>query len=163
MPRRHLQNFRQRAMQIVRRLCAAPNRQLSLRVSYCHGSVLLDRKMCVPLIKKSILEHFVRFLKPLVYIAKFQRHALMNVSFFPVLMNPRHRSRQRFFRVGDRRQNLVIHINQVQRFKRRQLLAGDHRRNRITDVAHVIQAKRLLVLAHRQNSIFDGEIFSVEN
>ena len=80
MSRRHLQHLRKRAMQVMRRLCARPNRQLSIGIFDRHRSVLLDRKMRISLIEKSIFENFVRLREPFFDVAKIQRHELVDVS-----------------------------------------------------------------------------------
>ena len=127
------------------------------------AGVLLDRQMRAALIEKSVFEDFVGFGKAFLHIAKLQRHALVNVAFFAVIVNARLGSCERFFGVGDRRQDFVLDVDQVQSLERGQLFARDDGSDRISDVAHVIDAKRLLVLADRQNSVLDGHVFSGEN
>ena len=135
---RHLQHFCQSAMQIMRRLRAGPDGQFSVRILDGHRSVLLDGKMRASLVEERVLKDFVRFRNSLFHVAEFQRHKLVNVSFFAVFVDARLGSRQRLFGIRNRRQNLVIHIDQVQGFKCRQFLAGYNCSDRITHVPHMI-------------------------
>jgi len=60
----HFQNFGERAMEVMRRLRAGPDRQLAIGILDGDGSVLLDGEMGAPLEEKSVLENFVCFAKP---------------------------------------------------------------------------------------------------
>src|ERR1700737_4718856 len=70
---RHLQNFGERAVQIVRSLRAGPNRELAVGIFGGHGGVLLDGEMRAALIEKSVLKDFVGFGEALIDVAEFQR------------------------------------------------------------------------------------------
>ena len=102
----------------MRRLRARPDGQLPVRVLNRHRSMLLDREVRTALIKECVLKDFIRFGKSFFHISEFQGDLFVNVSFFAVFMNARLRGRQRLFGIGDGRENLVIHVNQIQRFKR---------------------------------------------
>ena len=66
----HFQNFGERAMEIMRRLRAGPNRQLAIRILDGDRSVLLDCGMGVPLEEKSVLENFICFGKTFFHVAE---------------------------------------------------------------------------------------------
>ena len=74
-------------------------------------------------------------------------------------MNSRPRSRQSFLGTGYRRQDFIIDIDQVQRFKCRQFLARDDGGDRISHVPHAVDTKGLLVLADGKNPVLDGNVF----
>ena len=125
--------------------------------------MLFDREVRTALIKECVLKDFIRFGKSFFHISEFQGDLFVNVSFFAVFMNARLRGRQRLFGIGDGRENLVIHVNQIQRFKRCQFFTSNNRGNRIAHVPHVIDAKSLLILADREDSVLDGKILPGEN
>ena len=80
----------------MRRLRAGPDCQLSIGILDGHRRVLLDRKMRISLIEKSVFEDFIRFGKAFFHIAELQRYQLVNVAFFPVFVDSWLRSRQSF-------------------------------------------------------------------
>ena len=87
--RRHLQNLGERAVKVVRRLRTGPDGQLPFGVFDGNGSMLLDGQMSAALVEKSVLEDFVRFGERFLNVPELQRDALVNVSFFAVIVNPR--------------------------------------------------------------------------
>ena len=147
----------------MRSLRAGPNGQLSIRILDGHRSVLLDREMRIPLEEKSVLKDFVGFGKPFFYIAKLQAHQLMNVPFFAIFVDSWLGSQESFLGIRDRRQDLIIDIDQVQRFKCCQLLAGDDGSDRISHMPHAVDTKGLLVLADGKNPVLDREVFPGEH
>src|SRR6266404_5163437 len=159
---RHLQDFGERAVQVMRSLRASPNGEFAVRIFGGYRSVLLDRQMRVALIEESVLEDLVGFRESLIHVAEFERDTFVDVAFVAVIVNARSRSCEGFFGVGDRCEDFVLHLNQIESFKRDQLFAGDYRGHWIADMADAVEAKRLFVLADRKNAIFDGEIFASE-
>src|SRR6266513_4858412 len=65
---RHFQHFGQRAMKVMRRLSAGPDRQFSVRILDGDRSVLLNGEMGAPLEEKSIFEYFICFSKTLFHV-----------------------------------------------------------------------------------------------
>jgi len=122
---RHLQNFGESAMKVVRGLGAGPDGQLSIGIFCGDGGVLLDGKMRAALVEKSVFKDFVGFGERFFNIAEFQGDALMNVAFFAVLVNARFGSGESFFGIGDGGENFVLDVDEVQSFERGELLAGD--------------------------------------
>jgi hypothetical protein len=122
--------------------------------------VLLDRKVSVALKEKSVLEDFVGLGEAFFDVAELQRYEFMNVSLFAVFVNAWLGSGEGLLGIGDRRQDFIVDIDQVQRFESRQLLARDDGSNGISDVAHAIDTQGLLVLAHWKNSVLYGNVFS---
>ncbi len=160
---RHFQHLGQRAVKVMRSLRAGPNGQLSIGIFCGHGRVLLDRKMRASLIEKRVLEDFVGLGEAGIDVAKFQRHALVNVSLLAVVVNARRGRGESFFRVGNGGEDFVFDVNEMQSFGRDEFFARDDGGDRISDVAHMIDAKCLLVLTDRQDSVFNRQILSGEN
>src|SRR6266566_3087407 len=138
MCRGHLQNLGKSAVKVVRRLRAGPDCQLPIGILDGHRGVLLDRKMRIPLIEKTVFEDFIRFGKAFFHIPKLQRHQLVNVAFFPVFVDSRLRSRQSFLGVRYRLQNFILDVDQVQSFKCSEFLSRDDRSDRISNMPHMI-------------------------
>ena len=157
---RHFEDLGKSAMEIMRGLRAGPDGQLAIGILDGHRSVLLDGEMGVALKEKSVLENFISLGKAFFHIAEFQRHKFMNISLFAVFVNPWLGSRQRFLGIGNRREDFIVDINQVERFEGRKFLARDDGGDGISDVAHAINAKSLLVLADRKNSVLDRDVFA---
>ena len=86
---RHLQDFGERAMQVVRGLGAGPNGEFAVGIFSRHRGVLLDGEMRAALVEKSVFEDFVFFGETLVDIAEFQGNTLVDVAFIAVLVNTR--------------------------------------------------------------------------
>src|ERR1700730_9421699 len=86
---RHLQDFSECAVQIVRSLRAGPDGELAVGIFRGDRCVLLDGQMCVALIKESVFEDFVGFGETLIDVAKFERHAFVDVAFVAVIVNAR--------------------------------------------------------------------------
>ena len=125
--------------------------------------MLLDGKMRVSLKEKCVFENFISFGKAFFHVAELQRHEFMNVPFFAVFVNAWFGSCECLFGIGDRRQDFIIDIDQVQRLESCQLLARDDGSDGISDVPHAVDAKGLLVLADRENSVLDGNVFPREH
>src|SRR5262249_7989137 len=84
---RHFQNLGERTVQIVRRLRAAPDRELSVGVLRRDRSVLFDRKVRASLVEENVLEDLVRLGKRLLNVPELKRYPLVNVSFVAVVVN----------------------------------------------------------------------------
>ena len=93
------------------RLCARPDGQLSIGILDGYGGVLLDGKMRVSLVEKSVLKNLICFGKPFLDVSELQGHELVNVSFLAVFVNARLWSHERFFGIGDGCQDFIVHID----------------------------------------------------
>jgi hypothetical protein len=74
MCRRHFQHLGESAMQVMRRLRARPDGQLSLGIFDGDRRVLLNRKVSAPLVEKSVFENLVRFGERFLNVAELQRY-----------------------------------------------------------------------------------------
>ncbi len=158
--RRHRERLRERAVDVVRRLRARPQRQLAIGIERGHGRVLLDRQMRVALVEERVVEHVVGRGECRVDVAELERHELVDVPRVAVLVDARLGVREAVVRARERAQRLVLDVDQVERLERRQLVARDHRGDRIADEADAIDGERMLVLAHRQDAVCDWKIAS---
>ncbi len=160
---RHLQDFGESAMEIVGSLRAGPDSEFAVGIFGSDGGVLLDGQMRAALIEKSVFEDFVGFGEALIDVAELQRDALVDVAFIAVVVDAGSRSGESFFGVGDRGEEFVVDLDQVEGLEGDQFFASDYRGNRVADMTDMVEAKGLLILADRQNAVFDGEIFADED
>jgi len=160
---RHVQNFRESAVEIVWGLRAGPDGQFSVGVFDGYGGVLLDREMGAALVEENVFEDFVGFGEGFFNVAEFEGDAFVDVAFFAVIVDARFGSGESFFGIGDSGQDFVVDVDEVESLEGGELLAGDDGGDRIADVADVIDAEGLFVLTDGKDSVFDGEIFAGEN
>ena len=97
-------------MQVVWRLCARPNGQLAIGILDGYRSVLLNGQVRVALEEKYILEDLIGLPKSILDIAEFQGYALVDISFFAVIVNARLAKSQTLFGVRNCGQDFVINI-----------------------------------------------------
>ena len=86
---RQLQNFRQRAMNVVWRLRRTPERQLVVRIEVADRGVLLHRQVSVAFVEESVFANQIGLGETFFDVAKFQRDFLVNVSVVAVFVNAR--------------------------------------------------------------------------
>src|SRR5258708_5662524 len=84
---RHLQNFGESAVEVVRSLRAGPNGELAVGIFDGHGGVLLDREMRAALVEESVFEDFVGFGEALIDVSEFEGDAFVNVAFVAVVVD----------------------------------------------------------------------------
>src|SRR5438132_8538843 len=84
---RHLENFRQRTMNIVRRLGRAPERQLLVSVVVSNRRVLLHRQMCIAFVEESVFANQIRFCETFFHLAELERDFLMDVAAITIFVN----------------------------------------------------------------------------
>src|SRR5260370_34192905 len=119
--------------------------------------------MSVPLKEEGVLKDFIGFGKDLFHVAEFQRHEFRNVSLFTVFVDARLRSCEGFFGIGDRRQDFIVDIDQVEGLEGGQLFASEDGGDGVSNVSRTIYAKGLLVLADGKNPVLDRQIFACQN
>src|SRR5260370_17608285 len=102
--------------------------------------------MSVPLKEEGVLKDFIGFGKALFHVAEFQRHEFMNVSLFTVFVDARLRSCEGFFGIGDRRQDFIVDIDQVEVLEGGQLFASEDCGAGVSNVSPTIYATGSLVL-----------------
>ena len=160
--RGQLQSFRQRAMNVMRRLRRTPQRQMSVGRKRRERGMIFEREMRVALIKIILFKNIIRFRKPRVQIAKFQRHHFVNVVMVGMFarMNRVARFVERFVHRHNRRQRFVLDVNELQRAFGGFNIQRRHRRHRVADKTHLVHAQRLFVLTARQNPVLDWHIAS---
>ena len=128
-------------MQIVRRLRARIHHQLAIAVQIRDRCVLLERQVRVAFVEEHVLEDVVGIGERLVDVAELHRHLLVDVAFDAVVMDPRFARRQRLVVVGDGRQPLVLHVDEVSGLGRGDLIARDDERDRIADEPNLVDAR----------------------
>src|SRR6266478_3823796 len=84
---RHLQDFGERAVDIVGSLRAGPNGEFAIGIFGGHGGVLLDGEMRAALVEKDVFEDFVGFGEALIDVAEFQCYAFVNVALVAVVVD----------------------------------------------------------------------------
>src|SRR5260370_847812 len=84
---RHLQDFGERAMDIVGSLRAGPNGEFAIGIFGGHGGVLLDGEMRAALVEKGVFEDFVGFGEALIDVAELECYAFVNVAFVAVVVD----------------------------------------------------------------------------
>jgi len=156
--RRHRQRLRERAVDVVRRLRTRPEHELAVGILGGDGRMLLDRQMRVALVEEGVFEDAVGAGERPLDVAEPQRHGLVDVSGIAVLVDARLRVREAFFGIVERAQRLVLDVDEVERFERGQLVARDHRGDRVADEAYAADRERVLVLAHREDAVGNGEV-----
>src|SRR5262249_52686212 len=134
------------AMNVVRRLCRGPERQLAVGTKVGDGRMLLEREMCVSFVKEEVLVYPVGFGKSLLDVTKLHRDELVEVSAVAVLVDPRLRPRARFLDGRDGRERLVLDLDRVERVERRVFIDRGHGRNRVAHIAHLVGCEGVLVL-----------------
>jgi hypothetical protein len=134
-----------------------PQRQLSFAVDRADRGVLLDRQVRVALEEEHVLEHVVSAGDRLVHIAERVRLQAVDVPLLAVVVDARLGHGERFLGRGNRREQLVLHVDQVERLGRGLLVPGDHRCDRVADIAHRARRKGMLVLRDRQDAERDRE------
>ncbi len=155
---RHVERFGQRAVNIVRRLSARPERQLAVGILDRDRRVLLDGQVRAALIKERVLEDAIGGRQPLVCVAKPKRDNLVNVAARGVIVDAGLVSGEALLGTVKGPERLILHINEIERFESGQLVARDDRGDRVADKTHTIAAKRVLILAHGQNAVGDREV-----
>ena len=158
--RRKPERFGQRPVHVVRRLCGRPEHELAVRILRRQGRMLFDGQMRIALVEKRVLEHEVGLAKGRLDIAETERHDLVDVVLVAVRMNGPLRRLEAVFWRGDGRERRVLDVDEVERFKRRQLVTRYHRGDRVADESHAVDGERVLVLAHREDSVAGGEILA---
>jgi len=84
-----LQDFGERAVDIVGSLRAGPNGEFAIGIFGGHGGVLLDGEMRAALVEKGVFEDFVGFCEALIDAAEFERDAFVDVAFVAVIVDSR--------------------------------------------------------------------------
>jgi hypothetical protein len=146
-----------RAVQVVRRLRARRDRQPAIGAEVRQRRVLLERQVRVALVEEAVLDHQVGARERRRHVAEVERDHLVDVAGVAVILDPRLGVDERLLGRADRRQRLVVDLDQPRRLLGDQLLGRDHRRHRIADEPHLVGAQRVLVLRHRQDAERDRE------
>ena len=155
---RHFEHLRERAVDVVRGLSARPQRELPVLVDGRDGGVLLEGKVRVPLIEEGVVEDTVRLGEAALDVAEGHRDALVDVSFLAIVVDARLGRREGLLGLGDRRERLVVDVDEVERLEGRQLVLRDDGGHGIADEADLVEAQRLLVLAHGEDPVFDRKV-----
>ena len=95
---RHLQNFRERAMNVVRSLRRTPKRQLFIGIEVGNRRMLLHRQVRVAFVEESVFANQIGFRKTFFNVAELKRDFLVNIAAVAVFVNARFFNQQALLR-----------------------------------------------------------------
>jgi hypothetical protein len=148
---RRVERLGQHAVDVVRCLRRGPQGELAVRRPVGDRRVLLHRQMVVALEEEDVLAHEVRAVEGDVDVAELERHVLVHVRAVAVLVDPHLGTRQRVEDRHERRQRLVVDVDQPARLLGGLLVDRGDGGDRVADHADLLRAERLFVLGHRQD------------
>ena len=148
----HVQDLREQAVHVVRRLRGRPQGQLAVRAPVGDGGVLLHRQVRVALEVEDVLAHEVGARERGVDITELQRDVLVDVGPVAVLVDAHLGMGERRFDRHECRQGLVVDLDQLTRALGRLFVDGGHRRDRVADHPDLLHTERFLVLGHGQDA-----------
>ena len=154
----HFQHLGQGAVDVVRRLGRRPQRELPVRAQRRQRRVLLHGQVRVAFEEERVLAEVVGLGEAGLDVPEVERHLLVHVAARAVVVDAGVGPAERLVDRHDRRQHLVVDLDELQRLLRRLLVERGHRRHRVADEAHLVQGERVLVLAHRQDAEGDREL-----
>ena len=156
---RELEHFGQRPVHVMRRLGAAPQRELAVGGPLRHGRVLLHRQVGVALVEEQVLAHQVSPREARLHVAELEVNELVEVAAVAVVVDAGLGVGDGVLGVGDGAQRLVLDGHEVERRSRDVFVHGRHGRDRIADEPDLVRRERVLVLAHREDAEGDREVF----
>ena len=150
--RRQLEHLREGTVDVVRGLGTRPECQPAVSVVASHRRMLLDWQVGVPLEEDEIILDQVGSLQTSVHVAEFEMDQFVDISIVGVIVNSRIGSLGRFRHGADRRQDLILNVDEIKRRGGDVFVPGGDCCDFIADEAHVIGSQGMLVLAHRQDA-----------
>ena len=160
---RNFEDFGERAMNVVRCLGCAPQRELVVGVVITNRCVLLHRQVCITFIEESIFANQISLSESFVGFTEFQRDFFMNVAAVAVFMNARLIYTDAFFNRRDCLQGFVIDLNQIHRVEGDVFINGGDRRYRIANEAHLVDAKSVFILTDGKNAVGNWQVLAGEH
>ncbi len=113
--RRHLQYLGQRAVHVMRRLRARPERELAVGGPLRERGVLLHGEVRVPLVEEHVLADEVGGGHGVIHVAELEGDLLVDVPRVGVVVELRRRRGDAVLDGVDVRERLVLHLDQVAR------------------------------------------------
>ncbi len=158
-----LQDARQLALQVVRHLGRRPHGQQPVRVHVPDRAVRLDGCVRGAVEKVVSFDHHVRRSHEVVDRPELELDLLGDVAVAPLalrVVDRRRRGfrRQRVLRLEIERQDLVLHLDSLDRRVRRLLVHRRHARHGVPDVPYPVQRERVLVARPRDDPIRRGHV-----
>src|SRR3990172_350001 len=119
-----------------------------------HYAARLDGVGCQALVHQFLLDDFVRLLESFFDVALLVLPAKGHIV-GPFGVDHWGAGRERFFRVSNRRQRLVLHVDQVERVARRIAIFGDNRRHSVAHVTDLVDRQDVM-LGNSQSRVAGG-------
>ncbi len=117
-----------------------------------HRGVLFQRKVCVALVEKPVVEQEVGLCQGLISIAKVECDALVDVTGLGVRVDGVVRVGNALGNRHDRREVFVAHANRASGFLGGFLVDGSDGGHRFSDVADRFDGQRVLVLRNGKDA-----------
>ena len=152
---RHRQRFRERAVQIVRRLRARIDDELAVGIHQRDRRMLLERQMRVSLEEEHIVEDMVGAGESGVDVAELERHRLVDIPVLAVVVNARLGMREAVRRRGVGTQRLVLDVDEARGVFGGQFVPRDDGGHGIPNEPHLVAAECVLVVTDGQDAVRD--------
>ena len=155
---RHLEDFGQRAVDVMDDLRRRPESHLAVDVG-CDGAVLLHRQVGVALEEEDVLANVVGALESALDVTKLQRDQLVNVIGAAVVLDALVlRIRQRGVDGHDGLEHLVLDCDGVAGGSGDLFVGRGHGGDGVADVAHLLVLQRALVLGDGEDAELDRQV-----
>ena len=148
---RRVEDLGEHPVHVVRRLGRGPERELAVRRPVGDGRVLLHRQMVVALEKEHVLANQIGAVEGGVDVAELERDVLVHVRTVTILVDPDLGVRQRLEDRHQRRERLVVDVDQPGCLLGGLFVDGGDRGDRVADHADLLGAEGFLVLGHGQD------------
>ncbi len=160
---RQLQDFGERAMDVMGRLRRGPQCELAIRRPACHSGVLLHRQVSVAFEEEQIFPHEIRFANGRLDVAELEVDQLVQIAAVGVVVNPRLGMRHGGFGRVEGFERLVDDPDEIEGGGRCLFSGRRHGCDGIADEADFIHAQRVLVLRDGQNPERNRQIAAREH
>ncbi len=150
--RRRVEHLREDPMHVVRCLRRGPEGQLAVGRPVGDGGVLLHRHVSVALEEEHVLAHQMGAVERRVDVAELEGDVLVDVRAVAVVVDADLGMRERVEDRHERRQRLVVDLDQPARLLGSLLVHRRNRGDRIANHADLLRAEGLFILRHRQDA-----------
>ncbi len=157
---RQSEHPRELMLDIVGHLGRCPKSEFTSFLISRQARVRFNRGLHGPLCCEAVLPDVIGFREPLFHVAKVMMHFRVEVA-LRLLVELRCAFFHRLKGIEDRRQNLILYIDQTQSLRSRILVLGSNTGNFIPNVTDFVLGKDILVVTRRADSVEDiGHIFA---